>query len=121
MPLRRRRSHNQQLTEFERGRVVELREGRFSFRDIAERLGRNLTPPFDHLPYSPDLAPSGFHLFLKLKEFLDDKRFASDEELENAVITWLNEVAAQEYDMGILKLVDRYDKCLNVGGDYVEK
>ncbi|GBN44536.1 hypothetical protein AVEN_21822-1 [Araneus ventricosus] len=23
--------------------------------------------------------------------------------------------------MGILKLVDRYDECLNVGGDYVEK
>ncbi|GBN66271.1 hypothetical protein AVEN_232778-1 [Araneus ventricosus] len=27
MPLRRRRSHYQQLTEFERGRVVGLREG----------------------------------------------------------------------------------------------
>ncbi|GBN79086.1 hypothetical protein AVEN_110601-1 [Araneus ventricosus] len=42
MPLRRRRSHYQQLTEFERGRVVGLREGGFSFRDIAERLGRNV-------------------------------------------------------------------------------
>ncbi|GBN63076.1 hypothetical protein AVEN_179738-1 [Araneus ventricosus] len=41
MPLRRRRSHYQQLTEFERGRVVGLREGGFSFRDIAEGLGRN--------------------------------------------------------------------------------
>lgn len=43
MPLRRRRSHYQQLTEFERGRVVGLREGGFSFRDIAERLGRNVS------------------------------------------------------------------------------
>ncbi|GBM25675.1 hypothetical protein AVEN_207450-1 [Araneus ventricosus] len=42
MPLRRRRSHYQQLTEFERGRVVGLREGEFSFLDIAERLGRNV-------------------------------------------------------------------------------
>ncbi|GBN15118.1 hypothetical protein AVEN_224731-1 [Araneus ventricosus] len=40
MPLRRRRNHYQHLTEFERGRVVGLREGGFSFRDIAERLGR---------------------------------------------------------------------------------
>ncbi|GBM19152.1 hypothetical protein AVEN_79873-1 [Araneus ventricosus] len=40
---------------------------------------------FDYLPYSPDLSPSDFHLFLKLKEFLGDKSFRSDEDLENAV------------------------------------
>ncbi|GBO11540.1 hypothetical protein AVEN_67834-1 [Araneus ventricosus] len=72
-------------------------------------------------PYSPDLAPSDFHLFLNMKEFLGGKRFGSGEELENAVTTWLNELAAEEYDIGILKLVHRYDRCLNVGGDYVEK
>ncbi|GBM08582.1 hypothetical protein AVEN_52431-1 [Araneus ventricosus] len=43
MPLRRRRSHYQQLTEFERDLVVGLRDGGFSFRDIAERLGRNIS------------------------------------------------------------------------------
>ncbi|GBM58368.1 hypothetical protein AVEN_185479-1 [Araneus ventricosus] len=47
MPLRRRRSHYQQLTEFERGRVVGLREGGFSFRDIAERLDRNVPTVHD--------------------------------------------------------------------------
>ncbi|GBN61047.1 hypothetical protein AVEN_131411-1 [Araneus ventricosus] len=47
MPLRRRRSHYQQLTEFERGRVVGLREGGFSFSDIAERLGRNVSTVHD--------------------------------------------------------------------------
>ncbi|GBM95972.1 hypothetical protein AVEN_7268-1 [Araneus ventricosus] len=41
MPLRRRRSHYEQLTEFERG----LREG--SFRDIAERLGQNVSTVHD--------------------------------------------------------------------------
>ncbi|GBL95878.1 hypothetical protein AVEN_227122-1 [Araneus ventricosus] len=39
----------------------------------------------------------------------------------NAVNTWPNELAAEEYNMGILKLVNRYDKCLNVEDDYVEK
>ncbi|GBL73171.1 hypothetical protein AVEN_159246-1 [Araneus ventricosus] len=73
------------------------------------------------LPYSPDLAHSDFHIFLKLKEFLGGMRFGSGEELENAVTTWLNELAAEEYDMGILKFVERYDKCLIVGGDYAEK
>ncbi|GBN07767.1 Histone-lysine N-methyltransferase SETMAR [Araneus ventricosus] len=76
---------------------------------------------FHHLPYSPDLAPSDFHFFLKLIKFLGSKRSGNDEELENAVTNWLNELTPEEYDMGILKLVDRYDKCLNVGGDYVEK
>ncbi|GBN63398.1 Histone-lysine N-methyltransferase SETMAR [Araneus ventricosus] len=76
---------------------------------------------FDHPPYSPDLAPSDFHLSFKMKEFLGNKRFGSDEELENAVTTCLNELAAEECDTGILKLVGRYDKCLNVGDDYVAK
>ncbi|KAJ4442184.1 hypothetical protein ANN_12050 [Periplaneta americana] len=74
---------------------------------------------FDHPPYSPDLAPSDFHLFTKLKDFLGGTRFGSDEELKKTVNTWLNELAAEEYNTGILKLVNRYDKCLNVGGDYV--
>ncbi|GBM39789.1 hypothetical protein AVEN_25007-1 [Araneus ventricosus] len=43
MPLKRRRSHYQQLTEFERGRVVGLREGEFSFLDIAESLDSNVS------------------------------------------------------------------------------
>ncbi|GBL78095.1 hypothetical protein AVEN_143390-1 [Araneus ventricosus] len=47
MPLRRRRSHYQQLTEFEPGRLVGQREGGFSFRDIVERLGRNVSTVYD--------------------------------------------------------------------------
>ncbi|KAJ4427620.1 hypothetical protein ANN_25268 [Periplaneta americana] len=70
---------------------------------------------FDHPPYSPDLAPSDFHLFTKLKDFLGGTRFGSDEELKKTVNTWLNELVAEEYNTGILKLVNRYDKCLNVG------
>ncbi|GBL96194.1 hypothetical protein AVEN_118740-1 [Araneus ventricosus] len=89
-----------------------------STQELLDQFGQKI---FDHPPYSPDLAPSDFHLFLKLKEFLGGKRFGSDEESEKAVTTCLNELAAEEYDLGILKLVDRYDKCLNVGGDYVEK
>ncbi|KAJ4429612.1 hypothetical protein ANN_21798 [Periplaneta americana] len=69
---------------------------------------------FDHPPYSPDLAPSNFHLFTKLKDFLGGTRFGSDEELKKTVNTWLNELAVEEYNTGILKLVNRYDKCLNL-------
>jgi hypothetical protein len=67
------------------------------------------------------LAPSNFQLFPKLKEFLGGRRFKSDEELKDALKEWLNGLAAAVYDEGIQKLVTRYDRCLNVGGDYVEK
>jgi histone-lysine N-methyltransferase SETMAR len=33
---------------------------------------------FDHPPYSPDLAPSDFHVFLHLKTFLGDWRFLGE-------------------------------------------
>ena len=33
----------------------------------------------------------------------------------------MNSQAAVGYEEGISKLVSRYDKCLNVQGDYVEK
>ncbi|GFV36147.1 transposable element Tc1 transposase [Trichonephila clavipes] len=42
MPLRRRYLY-QQLTEFERGHILELRKGGFSLHYIAERLGRNVS------------------------------------------------------------------------------
>jgi hypothetical protein len=67
------------------------------------------------------LAPSDFQLFPKLKKFLGGRRFKSDEEVKDAVKEWLNGLAAEVYDEGIQKLFTRYDKCLNVGGDYVEK
>jgi histone-lysine N-methyltransferase SETMAR len=44
----------------------------------------------EHPAYSPDLAPSDFHLFPKLKEFLGDRRFKSDEEVKDAIKEWLN-------------------------------
>ncbi|KAJ4425925.1 hypothetical protein ANN_27551 [Periplaneta americana] len=67
---------------------------------------------FDHSPYSPDLAPSDFYLFRLMKRFLAGKRFHNDAEVQTA---------ADSYDTGIQTVVHRYDKCLNNGGDYVEK
>lgn len=76
---------------------------------------------FGHPPYSPDLAPSDFHLFPKLKECLGGKQFANDEDLKQEVTSWLKSLAAEEYNIGIEKLVPRYNKCLDSYGDYIEK
>ncbi|GFX61939.1 HTH_48 domain-containing protein [Trichonephila clavipes] len=74
----------------------------------------------DHSPYSPDLAPSDFHLLRYLKEFLGGKRFDTADEVKEEVQDWLSSQAADVYDLGIQKLVERYDKCLNKYGNYLK-
>ena len=39
------------------------------------------------IPYSPDLAPSDFFLFPKMKEHVSGKRFANAEDLKDAVVS----------------------------------
>jgi hypothetical protein len=60
-------------------------------------------------------------LFLHLKSFLAGQRFHNDSEVKEAVTTCFALQAASFCDEGIQKLVQRYDKCLNNGGNYVEK
>jgi histone-lysine N-methyltransferase SETMAR len=59
---------------------------------------------FEHPAYSPDLAPSDFHLFPKWKELLGGRRFKSDEEVKDAFKEWLKGLAAEVYDEGIQNL-----------------
>jgi len=53
---------------------------------------------FDHSPYSPDLAPSDYHLFTKMKVWLATQRFHTNEELVDGVNTWLHNLAAPFFD-----------------------
>jgi hypothetical protein len=42
-----------------------------------------------HPPYSPDLAPSDFHLFVSLKDALRGAHFEDDNSVTEAVRKWL--------------------------------
>ncbi|GFS52863.1 translation factor GUF1 homolog, mitochondrial [Trichonephila clavipes] len=70
MPFKRRRNHFQWRTEFERGSVIVLREGGFSFCDNAERLARNVSTGSNGqgmvLPQE-DGVPSGHVALLRRK------------------------------------------------------
>lgn len=72
-----------------------------------------------HPHYSPDLAPSDFHLFGPLKTHLGSKRFVDDEDVEREVRMWLRQQPKDFYAAGFGALIKRWDKCLNIGGDYV--
>jgi hypothetical protein len=49
-----------------------------------------------------------------MKEQLAGKRFTDDEDLQHAVMGWLNSQAAVWFVERIRKLVSRYDKCLSI-------
>ena len=72
-------------------------------------------------PYTPDLTPSDYHLFGPKKKILGGQKFAPDTEVQSVVRQWLGQQPASFIGSGIQKLVDRWDKCLNKLGRYVEK
>ena len=64
-------------------------------------------------PYSPDLAPSDFWLFLKLRGC----RYETIEEMKEAVTKVIDTVTHEEFHWAFQKLLERY-KCIAAGGDY---
>lgn len=74
-----------------------------------------------HPPYSPDLAPSDFHLFPKLKMFLAGQRFTSDKEVKSAVDAYFADLEESTFLDGIKALEHRWTKCIERSGDYVGK
>ena len=75
----------------------------------------------EHPAYSPDLAPSNYDLFGPLKNALQDHRFSTEKEVQEAVHKWLRDQPKTFFLEGIRKLVDRWTKSIEKEGDYVEK
>jgi len=69
-----------------------------------------------HPPYSPDLAPSDYHLFPNLKQYLHGQRILTDDELKYATEEWLKEQSELFYFTGIEKLRQCYKLCIDKGG-----
>jgi histone-lysine N-methyltransferase SETMAR len=59
-----------------------------------------------HPPYRPDLAPSDFWLFPKLKETLKGQHFSSDAEVEAAVRKWFSSQPATFFMDGMIKWIE---------------
>ena len=74
-----------------------------------------------HPPYSPDLAPSDYFLFPKLKKRLGGKRFYSNDEIISQTNTYFEDLEISYFLEGIQKLEKRWTKCIELKGDYIEK
>ena len=73
-----------------------------------------------HPPYSPDLAPSDYHLFGPLKEGLRGKHYANNDAVKAAVRKWLRDQPMEFYEAGIHSLIKRWNATLEKKGDYIE-
>ena len=75
-------------------------------------MGINTVP---HCPYRPDLAPSDFCLFPKLRSC----RYETIEEMKAAVMKVIDMLTQEDFDGAFQKLLELY-KCIAAGGDYFE-
>lgn len=73
-----------------------------------------------HPPYSPDLAPSDFFLFERLKNSLAGTTFERDEEVVMAVNGFFDNKTSDFFSNGIKQLVDRWTRCIDNLGEYFE-
>ncbi|XP_018046256.1 PREDICTED: histone-lysine N-methyltransferase SETMAR-like [Atta colombica] len=79
-------------------------------------LGWDVLP---HPPYSPDLAPSDFHLFRPLQNSLNGKSFNSLVEVKNHLEKFFAEKPERFWKDGIFKLPERWRKVVEQNGTYI--
>ena len=75
----------------------------------------------DHPPYSPDLAPSDYWIFRKLKKNFRAKVHNSKDELMAAVQAFFREQPVTWFQEGLSRLPERWQRCIDLKGDYVEE
>jgi hypothetical protein len=81
--------------------------------DAVRQLKFELLP---HPAYSLDLAALGYDMFVSLKEALHGWRFASDEEVKDAVHMWLQSQLKSLFADRIRRLVNCYTICIEKSG-----
>jgi hypothetical protein len=71
------------------------------------------------------MAPSDFALFLRMKKFTRGRRFEDRGQVQEEIVNILNRLIPAEdkgfYRQCMVELVERYEKCVQLRGDYVEK
>jgi len=83
---------------------------------VIEQFGWEILP---HPPYSPDLAPTDFHLFRSLSCDLRGLSFKNEQEIEDWLIQWFDANDTSFYNRGIKKLIERCQKVINNEGGYI--
>jgi len=86
-------------------------------RDELNSLGWEVFP---HPQYSPDLAPSDYHLFASMGHALAEQHFNNYEEVGKWLDEWFAAKDKQFFWQGIHNLPKRWAKCVESDGIYFE-
>lgn len=79
-------------------------------------LGWDVLP---HPPYSPDLAPSDYHLFRSLQNFLNERKFQDDNEVKTELEQFFALKNKDFYEKGIMILPEKWQKVIDNNGHYI--
>jgi len=71
-------------------------------------------------PYSPDLAPCNFFLFLKMKLQLKGCRFDTVKEIQRESQNVLGRLQEQDFQHAFQQWQRRWDRCVTAQVDYFE-
>jgi len=72
-----------------------------------------------HPPYSPDIAPSDYHLFRSMEHLLREKIFQNLDEINNWVANFFKSQPAEFFEKGIHSLRGRWRQIIDTGGEYL--
>lgn len=85
-------------------------------RELLKEFGWEVLP---HPPYSPDIAPSDYHLFQSLQHFLSGKEFKNKEEVQSAINVFFASKDIAFYRRGIEVLPQRWEMVVENDGNYI--
>jgi histone-lysine N-methyltransferase SETMAR len=74
-----------------------------------------------HPSYSPDLAPTDYHLFRSLSNYLKEKKFDDENDLEIGLFDFFGQKSQDFYEQGILSLPKRWRKVIDSNGAYIDE
>lgn len=86
-------------------------------QDTLKTLNWEILP---HPPYSPDIAPSDFHLFRSMSHGLSNQSFHSYEDTRKWVESWIASKDPSFFRRGIHLLPDKWEKVVYSDGQYFE-
>ncbi|XP_034185409.2 uncharacterized protein LOC117606710 [Osmia lignaria lignaria] len=92
-----------------------------SFNETVAFLNKLGVSVLAHPPDSPDLAPSDFFLFPKVKDSVRGQRFETSETAVAAYKEFLNSIPKEEWRVEFDKWFDRMKSCIRCRGEYCEK
>lgn len=74
-----------------------------------------------HPPYSPDIAPSDYHLFRSMTHSLLEQRFTSYEDTKKWIDLWISDKDESFFQRGIRMLPERWEKVVAADGQYIDE